>query len=564
MKDAGIKEPQAPFGAGQKLELQHPSVYAKVKATLEKTFIEFVGKFEDKLAGAKEWMRNTVKSMATKGVNMDVVKNWVQYFYLNDQPSLEPEADLEIEETKKPVEELKESLYQRYVPIAKIKGAKKHPTLLDESAALGDTDPPPPTYKPSLPQSMIDEGKASDAQLEAVVYAGQAHEQMLPSGQRRGFFAGHGTGVGKGRIIASIILDNWNKGRKKAIWISEKWPLFNDAKRDMGFDKSRNAESGIGWGEGADKIFPHNTTPGEKVKQSEGIMFTTYSTLRSNYSNINPRNPATLIDMRIRINQIVDWFGEDFDGVIAFDESHNMSNSLEVQTDRGTTDASAMALAGIMLQNRLPNARIVYVSATGATEVRNLAYAERLGLWGEGTSFPRKTSFITDINTKGLAAMELVARDLKSRGLYLAPTLSYDGVTHHKLVHVLDDQQRAKYDELARAWQIVLHNINEALGLTGQDHDSDSKKGIWSAFWGGQQRFFNQLITTMQMGTAITHMDEQLAAGHSLVLQLVNHGGDQLVRALKARDQDSELEDLEIGPKAALLEYLENAFPTHQ
>ena len=426
MNDAGIKEPQAPFGAGQKtpMELVHPSVYAKVKEKLTSAYIKYVSQFKDKAEASKVWMRDAIKNLAAKGVNIDVVKNWVKYFYFNDKPTLKEIKDIEIEKAKKPVEELKESLYQRYVPIVKIKGAKKHPTLLDESAALGDTDPPPPTYKPTLPQSMIDEGKASDAQLEAVVYAGQAHEQMLPSGQRRGFFAGHGTGVGKGRIIASIILDNWNKGRKKAIWISEKWPLFNDAKRDMGFDKSRNAESGIGWGEGADKIFPHNTTPGEKVKQSEGIMFTTYSTLRSNYSNINQRNPATLTDMRIRINQIVDWFGEDFDGVIAFDESHNMSNSLEVQTIGALPTPLPWLWPVIMLQNRLPNARIVYVSATGATEVRNLAYAERLGLWGEGTSFPRKTSFITDINTKGLAAMELVARDLKSRGLYLAPTLS--------------------------------------------------------------------------------------------------------------------------------------------
>ena len=232
MNDAGIKEPQAPFEAGKKapLELVHPSVYAKVKEKFTSAYVKYVSQFKDKAKASREWMRDAIKSMAAKGVNIDVVKNWVKYFYFNDKPTLEEIKDIEIEKAKKEVEDIKESLYQRYVPTVKIKGAKKHPTLLDESAALGDTDPPPPTYKPSLPQSMIDDGKASDAQLEFVVYAGQAHEQMLPNGQRRGIFAGHGTGVGKGRIIASIFLDNWNKGRKKAIWISEKWPLFNDAK----------------------------------------------------------------------------------------------------------------------------------------------------------------------------------------------------------------------------------------------------------------------------------------------------------------------------------------------
>jgi hypothetical protein len=42
------------------------------------------------------------------------------------------------------------------------------------------------------------------------------------------------------------------------------------------------------------------------------------------------------------------------------------------------------------LQRRLPNARIMYVSATGASEAENLCYMERLGLWGPGSAFPSK------------------------------------------------------------------------------------------------------------------------------------------------------------------------------
>ena len=68
--------------------------------------------------------------------------------------------------------------------------------------------PPAPIYKPNLPASTITSGALSDAQLEAVVYAGQAHQDFLDSGDRRGFFIGDGTGVGKGREVAGIILDN--------------------------------------------------------------------------------------------------------------------------------------------------------------------------------------------------------------------------------------------------------------------------------------------------------------------------------------------------------------------
>ncbi|WP_458429962.1 strawberry notch-like NTP hydrolase domain-containing protein, partial [Pseudomonas aeruginosa] len=44
-------------------------------------------------------------------------------------------------------------------------------------------------------------------------------------------------------------------------------------------------------------------------------------------------------------------------------------------------------MAGVRLQHALPRARVLYVSATGATDPANLCYAARLGLWGPGTAF---------------------------------------------------------------------------------------------------------------------------------------------------------------------------------
>ena len=41
--------------------------------------------------------------------------------------------------------------------------------------------------------------------------------------------------------------------------------------------------------------------------------------------------------------------------------------------------------AVMRLQKALPQARVVYCSATGASEPRNLGYMDRLGLWGPGT-----------------------------------------------------------------------------------------------------------------------------------------------------------------------------------
>ena len=43
---------------------------------------------------------------------------------------------------------------------------------------------------------------------------------------------GDGTGAGKGRQVAGIILDNWCKGRRRAVWISVSDRLLEDAQRD--------------------------------------------------------------------------------------------------------------------------------------------------------------------------------------------------------------------------------------------------------------------------------------------------------------------------------------------
>ncbi len=119
-----------------------------------------------------------------------------------------------------------------------------------------------------------------------------------------------------------------------------------------------------------------------------------------------------------RVEQIVQWLGKDFDGVVIFDEAHAMQNAAGGKGERGDVSPSQQGRAGLRLQHALPNARIVYVSATGATTVHNLAYAQRLGLWG-GEDFPFSTraEFVEAIEAGGVAAMEVLARDLRALGL---------------------------------------------------------------------------------------------------------------------------------------------------
>lgn len=329
--------------------------------------------------------------------------------------------------------------------------AGDHPTPLVESVAMGSIPAPLPDYLPRLPERTVAERLLSASQLETVVYAGHAWSQTIPGRfkpnkegvgltlaedgdtYRKGFFLGDGTGAGKGRQIAACILDNWLQGRRRNIWVTKNAPLLEDARRDW------TALGGL-----SGDIQPiSNWKIDEPIKLDQGVLLVTYPTLRS------------LRGDHSRLKQITDWAGADFEGVIAFDEAHEMGGVAGGEGALGAKEGSQQGICGVLLQNQLPSARVLYASATGASDVNNLAYAVRLGLWGPETAFADREQFIGGIRKGGIAAMELVARDLKATGLYMARALSFSGVEYDILKHELTPAQIEIYDTYADAWSIL-------------------------------------------------------------------------------------------------------------
>ena len=429
------------------------------------------------------------------------------------------ELSYEPRETAQAQTRFSDRLYDPYeVQAITIAGARPHPTKLVQSAAMASVTPPLPSYRPLLPNRLAADGILSDAQLETIIYAGEAHNEMLAGRYRvdesldtlslakdddeaavqfrKGFFLGDGTGAGKGRQAAGIILDSWLRGRRKAVWISKSDKLLLDAQRDwsaLGQEKLL--------------IVPQSRyRQGTPIRIAEGVLFTTYATLRSS----EREGKAS------RLQQILDWLGKDFDGVILFDEAHAMANAAGEKSERGDKGPSQQGRSGLRLQHALPSARIVYVSATGATGVHNLAYAQRLGLWG-GADFPfaNRADFVAAVEAGGVAAMEVLARDLKALGLYIARSLSYEGIEVEIVEHALTPEQIRIYDAYAQAFQIIHANLDAALkatNVTGETStlNRQAKAAARSAFESNKQRFFNHLITAMKTPTLLKSIEADM------------------------------------------------------
>lgn len=449
--------------------------------------------------------------------------------------------------------------------------ARPHPSPLVEAAAMASIPLPVPTYRPVLPTKIMDDGLISDAQLETIVYAGEAHSTLLPGFWRvdpenpfnvdltsaenpeavqfrRGYFLGDGTGAGKGRQAASLAACAMTEGHLKAVWVSKNEALLEDARRDW---------TAIG-GQANDIAAQSSWKQSEEIRMDKGIVFTTYATLRQ------PARGAH----GSRLDQLVKWLGADFEGAILFDEAHAAANAAGSVGARGAKAASQQGLAVLSLQNQAPKARVTYISATGATTPENLAYAARLGLWGGPEApFNTRAEFLAELDRGGIATMEIVSRELKASGVYCARSLSFDGVEYEPLQHDLTPDDIEIWNKWADAFVLIHSNLQKALEAIGVTEEGKAKSGmakaaIMSAFEGNKLRFFSHLLAGLKVPTIIKRVREVLAAGESAVLQIVSTNEAVMNRRL-AEIPPEEWNDvvIDLTPREYVLGYLRNAFP---
>lgn len=419
---------------------------------------------------------------------------------------------------------------------------KAHPTQIIEPATLAATPYPKPTYRPVLPAEAVTRGLISDAQFETILYALQATEEYLPgapSGSpydrapRAGFVIGDGTGVGKTNEACGIILDQWSRGSKRHIFIVE---------REKHYEHIREAWESLG-GKPRDIIWHGDYAPKEPLPDRDAVLVSSYALIRNDE----------------RYNAILDWalsHGK-FEGCLIFDEAHNLRNAIEDRYDEGSgrRAQSQQGKRGLEIQTALIDARVIYMSATMATDVYNLGYAPRLGIWGVNAPFPTIDAFIAEMQELDDGALEQICIDLKAAGRYCSRNLSFDGVEYDEIVHRLTPEQRAMFDNLVRNW-IELDKLYNAASNLCIAKRPTKPRGTWRM----RRLSIEQLLANFNTDSLIEDMHAELAAGNAPVVQIAFTGEARLKRIANGRNFIPEEDYVD----KTVISWVEEQFPDHK
>ena len=376
-----------------------------------------------------------------------------------------------------------------------------HPGDISEASSLQAIRLPPSSYPllDAIPSSLVTSGALSRLQLEGVLYACTAHSGFLADGVTRcGFFLGDGAGVGKGRQVAGMVLDSCARGRRKHVWLSTSSDLLLDAQRDL-----RDLGVHVRVVDGPVELEKETKVSGLSKDCQEGVLFVTYSSLTS----------AT--KKHSRMDQIVAWCGPGFDGCLIFDEAHKAKNYTPGKESASTKVAACV----IAIQAALPRARVVYCSATGVSEIGNLAYMTRMGFWGQGTAFASADEFMSSLSKRGLGYLELLALELKARGAYLSRSLSFKDAEFAQVECMLLPQQARVYDTAVEVWTRLRGDLAVALQRTRAP-----SQDILKVYWGTAQRFFKLLCVSLKLPTVLAEVQAALDAGMCAVIGLQSTG----------------------------------------
>jgi hypothetical protein len=247
-------------------------------------------------------------------------------------------------------------LTHEFVEWVPIKNEKPHPTIVCESRSLGEINTPIISYSMRSGATQL-----SSLQEQTVCAICQAFNNG-----EKAFLLGDATGIGKGRIIAATLIERNTTHKSRGIWISINKRLKAEASRDM-------------------KALYNNID--DKVTTNSHYLYTSYGSLKN----------IQLFD------SIIEWIGTESVTVI-LDECHILRNGNCIPVN-------------IMKLLSHEKCNIVYSSATAASSTSHLRYLHYVLPWKD---FGSHESLVKYTNQVGIGCLELVAFQLKKRGVFVS------------------------------------------------------------------------------------------------------------------------------------------------
>ncbi|CAD7975070.1 unnamed protein product [Amoebophrya sp. A120] len=374
-----------------------------------------------------------------------------------------------------------------------------------------------------------------------------AADPMLDKGgypYPKGFLLGEGTGCGKGRMVTGVMLHHWNSGNRRSIWCSKKKELLKDAQRDFA-DMQVPREMQL-----LDtRTFATQQSSGDA---GDGVVFCSYRWLAN---DDNRKLLATWFNEPPAAEKGEDavptnagqkkYFGS---GVLAFDECHAAKNQLRVKyLPNGDICKKASESCGVavveMQMSLLKEARVLYVSATAAAELSELAYMARLGAWEKvGFDHLRRTFAMRDASPLG--GMAALGWQLRTSGAAVSRRLSLEGVQfdigcggdlhvatagegNGLLDATLHDKVVALFHDTSTFFHSLLENHGREYVKAAEAANPGRSGGVANfrgIFTAARQKFWKQFAACDKLPAALGLARRLLAEGKQVVLALQSTG----------------------------------------
>ena len=152
--------------------------------------------------------------------------------------------------------------------------------------------------------------------------------------------------------------------------------------------------------------------------------------------------------------------------------------------------------------------------------------------------------------------MEIVAMDMKLRGMYIARQLSFSGVSFRIDEVELPEELRSVYNKSVDLWVELMHKFEEAAQLV--EADKRVRKTMWGQFWSAHQRFFKYLCIASKVPHVVEVANEVQKMGKCVVIGLQSTGE---ARTMEVVEREEELTDFVSTAKGVMQSLVEKHFP---